>query len=225
MGVCVLVLGQSGSGKSTSLRNFSADEIGIFNVTKKPLPFKKRLPKLDGATYNQIKTSLAQNKRNAYVIDDANYLMAFDSFNKARETGYSKFTDMAVSFEKLLEAAANTSDDTIIYFFMHADTNEVTQRVQPKTIGKMLDTQLCIEGLFPIVLMSERNERGYRFITTTDGYTPAKAPMGMLDSEMDNDLKEVDTKIREYWQMKIFEPKKPKKQAKEQQEKEETTKE
>ncbi len=201
MGVSVLILGHSGSGKSTSMRNFEEGEVGIFNVAGKPLPFRKRLAKLDRCQYNQIHGSLAANKLRAYVIDDSNYLMAFQNFRLAKQTGYGKFTDMAVNFEQLLEAANATDDDTIVYFMMHPDYDE-SGRMKPKTIGKMLDNQLNIEGMFPIVLLALRDDGGFHFATQSDGTTPVKAPMGMFDEALiDNDLKAVDTAIREYWGM------------------------
>ena len=202
MGVACLILGHSGSGKSTSLRNFNEGEIGIFNVAGKPLPFRKKLTKLDKAAYNQIHSSLAKNALRAYVVDDANYLMAFQNFRLAKQTGYSKFTDMAVNFEQLLEAANGTNDDTIVYFMMHPDYDE-SGRMKAKTIGKMLDNQLTIEGMFPIVLLADRDDDGYHFITQSDGTTPVKTPMGMFDEAViDNDLRYVDAVIRDYWSMR-----------------------
>lgn len=202
MGVSVLVLGHSGSGKSTSLRNFEPGEIGIFNVASKPLPFPKKLDMLNHAQYNQIHSSLSKNALRAYVIDDANYLMAFQSFAKAKETGYGKFTDMAVNFKNLLDAANATNEDTVVYFFMHPDYDE-SGRMKAKTIGKMLDNQLTVEGMFPIVLQTYNDEGGYFFLTKSDGTNPIKAPMGMLDEGIiENDLKLVDSRIREYWGMK-----------------------
>lgn len=201
MGVSVLILGHSGSGKSTSLRNFEEGEVGIFNVAGKPLPFRKRLPKIDRAQYNQIHGSLAANKLRAYVIDDANYLMAFQNFALAKQSGYGKFTDMAVNFERVLEAANATNDDTITYVFMHPDYDE-GGRMKPKSIGKMLDNQLTIEGMFPIVLLADNDDSGYHFVTKSDGTNPVKAPMGMFeDAVIDNDLKAVDCIIRDYWGM------------------------
>lgn len=201
MGASVLVLGHSGSGKSTSLRNFEPGEVGIFNVAGKPLPFRKRLDRIDHAGYDQIRGSLAANKLRAYVVDDANYLMAFQNFALAKQTGYGKFTDMAVNFERLLEAANRTSADTIVYFMMHPDYDE-QGRMKPKSIGKMLDNQLTIEGMFPIVLLADNDDTGYHLVTASDGTTPVKAPMGMFpDAVIDNDLKAVDAAIREYWGM------------------------
>lgn len=204
MGVSVLVLGHSGSGKSTSLRNFEEGEIGIFNVAGKPLPFRKKLSSVGKtqSTYQTIRQTLACNKSKAYVIDDANYLMAFQNFNKAKEIGYGKFTDMALEFEKLLEMANSTDEDTIVYFMMHPEYDE-GGRLKPKTIGKMLDSQLCVEGMFPIVLRAFKDDSGYHFATQSDGNDPVKTPMGMFDEQIiDNDLKFVDNAIREYWGMK-----------------------
>ena len=202
MGVSVLILGHSGAGKSTSLRNFEPGEVGVFNVASKPLPFRKKLDTLNHAQYNQIQSSLTKNALRAYVIDDANYLMAFQSFAKAKENGYGKFTDMAVNFKNLLDAANGTNEDTIVYFLMHPDYDE-SGRMKAKTIGKMLDNQLTVEGMFPIVLQAYNDEGGYFFLTKSDGTNPVKAPMGMLDEGIvENDLKFIDSRIREYWGMK-----------------------
>lgn len=199
MGVPILILGESGSGKSTSLRNFGTDEVAVLNVAAKPLPFRGKLKKIDRPSYSTIYSALKANDYKRYVIDDANYLMAFDNFSKAKENGFSKFVDMAQSFEKMLEAIMGTDDNTTVYVMMHPE-RDAMGRVKPKTIGKMLDEKLCIEGLFPIVLISERDEDGYKFVTQTDGYTPAKSPIGMFESErIDNDLKVVDEIIRDYW--------------------------
>lgn len=202
MGVSVLVLGASGSGKSTSLRNFEPGEVAVFDIAGKPLPFRKRLDVAHRPSYGVIMKKLRENARRAYFVDDANYLMAFQNFALASQKGYDKFTTMAVNFEQLLEAANATDSDTITYFAMHPDYDEMG-RMKPKTIGKMLDNQLCVEGMFPIVLVAQRMEDGYRFVTQTDGTTPAKSPMGMFpDVIIDNDLKMVDSAIREYWGMR-----------------------
>lgn len=212
MGTSVLVLGHSGSGKSTSMRNFEPEEIGIFNVAGKPLPFRKKLSRMDHATYGGIMQSLKANKLNAYVIDDANYLMAFENFRLAKQSGYGKFTDMALHFEQLLEAANSTDDDTVVYFLMHPDCDEMG-RMKPKSIGKMLDNQLTIEGMFPIVILADRDDQGYCFYTQTDGNNPVKTPMGMFESSrIDNDLKAVDSAIREYWGLSSLTPAKREKE-------------
>lgn len=205
MGNLIMVLGKSGSGKSTSLRNFRPDEVGVFSVAGKRLPFRSELPTLNHAGYKRIMDVIAANKRRCYVIDDATYLMQFDNFSRARETGYGKFTDMAVAFQQLLQRASWTSGDTNVYFLMHPDTDNMG-REKPKTIGKMLDEKLCVEGLFPIVIdarviQGEDGKPRHVFVTENDGTNLAKAPVGMLPPTMDNDLAEVDRLIREYWGM------------------------
>ena len=201
MGIPVLILGDSGSGKSTSLRNFDADEIGIFNVASKPLPFRKKLKKIDGATYEKIYKGLSPARLRRYAIDDSQYLLAFAEFDRAKETGYGKFTDFAVDFRNLIKFVVDsTPPDCIVYFLHHTETTE-SGKIKAKTIGKMLDSKLTVEGLFSIVLLCEADGTSYKFTTQSDGYTTAKSPMEMFDREIDNDLKAVDTAIREYWEL------------------------
>lgn len=200
MGVAVLVLGDSGSGKSTSLRNFEQGEVGILNVMGKPLPFRKRLKVANHANYGTVQQTLKANNLRAYVIDDAGYLMSLENFRRAKETGYQKFTDMALNFERVIEWATQTDENTIVYLMMHYD-RDADGRMKPKTIGKMLEEKFCIEGACPIVIQSTILDGKHVFVTKGDGYNAAKAPMDMLPDVMDNDLKAVDTAIREYWGM------------------------
>lgn len=199
MGIPVLVLGDSGSGKSTSMRNFSEDEVGIFNVASKPLPFRKKLKKVDGATYQKIIKSLSAPKLKTYVIDDSQYLMAFEMFSKAKETGYGKFTDMALNFYNLVQfVIQQTPPDVIVYFLHHVQKSDLG--IKAKTVGKMLDDQLTLEGLFSIVLMARCESGRYYFQTHNSGNDTVKSPIDMFDTnEIDNDLKLVDQRIREYW--------------------------
>lgn len=200
MGVAVLVLGDSGSGKSTSLRNFEQGEVGILNVMGKPLPFRKRLKVANHANYGTVQQTLKANNLRAYVIDDAGYLMSLENFRRAKETGYQKFTDMALNFERVIEWATQTDENTIVYLMMHYD-RDADGRMKPKTIGKMLEEKFCIEGACPIVIQSTILDGKHVFVTKGDGYNAAKAPMDMLPEVMDNDLKAVDTAIRSYWDM------------------------
>ncbi len=200
MGIPVLIFGESGSGKSTSIRNFEPDEIGIFNVASKPLPFRKKMKKVDRANYLTINKVLASPTLKAYVIDDSQYLMCFEMFNRAQEVGYTKFTDCAKHFYDLIQNVINsTPEDCIVYFLHHTETTE-SGKIKAKTQGKMLDNQLTLEGLFSIVLMCATDGKEHKFITQSDGFTPAKSPMDMLPAEMENDLKAVDTAIREYYE-------------------------
>ena len=207
-------MGESGSGKSASLRNFAPNEISVFNVTNKPLPFKQgktKIPKIDNATYTDIANALANPNKRAYVIDDAGYLLSFEMFKRANETGYSKFTDMAKNFFDMLDFI-NTKlpNDIIVYITMHTEDDSEMHRVKVKTIGKMLDQNLKIEGLFSIVLRAVQTEDGYKFVTRDDMVSTAKSPIGMWEEDMiDNDLKEVDRTIREYYDMKPLVDNKP----------------
>lgn len=203
MGVPVLVLGASGSGKSTSMRNFDEKEIGIFNVAGKPLPFRKKLPKLDNASYGAIIKGLTSPKLKVYVIDDSQYLMAFESFDHAKETGYGKFTNMALNFRNLIDfIVRKVPDDVIVYMLHHTELTD-DGKIKAKTLGKMLDNQLTVEGLFSIVLLCQVEGSEHYFITNSDGSNPAKSPMDMFELKIDNDLKYVDTTIREYYGMNI----------------------
>lgn len=201
MGIPVLILGESGSGKSTSLRNFEDGEVGIFNVAGKPLPFRKKLSKIDNATYSKILQKLRDPKLKAYVIDDSQYLMAFESFDHAKETGYGKFTNMALNFRNLIDfVVRGTPNDVIVYFLHHTEMTE-GGKVKAKTLGKMLDNQLTVEGLFSIVLLCTTEGSEHYFLTNSDGTNPAKSPMDMFELRIDNDLKAVDAAIREYWEL------------------------
>lgn len=201
MGIPVLILGESGSGKSTSLRNFDDGEVGIFNVAGKPLPFRKKLSKIDNATYEKILKKLREPKLKTYAIDDSQYLMAFESFDHAKETGYGKFTNMALNFRNLIDfVVRGTPDDVIVYFLHHTEMTD-GGKVKAKTLGKMLDNQLTVEGLFSIVLLCTTEGSEHYFLTNSDGTNPAKSPMDMFELRIDNDLKAVDAAIREYWEL------------------------
>lgn len=205
MGIAVLILGESGSGKSASLRNFKKEDVGIFNVASKPLPFRNTngLITVNKATYNMIKSAVVTPNRLSYVVDDAQYLMAFESFDKANIAGYTKFTEMAKNYEEMLRVIQeDTSPDTIVYVMQHIETDD-NGKVKAKTLGKMLDQQLTVEGLFSIVLLAKADEKRHYFITQSDGTNPCKSPMEMFDDiEIDNDLKMVDDTIREYYGLK-----------------------
>ena len=199
MGIPVLVLGESGSGKSTALRNFDPAEIGIFNVASKPLPFRKKMKVINGAGYGTILKSLSNPKLKAYAIDDSQYLLAFEFFDKAQETGYGKFTQLALNFRNMIQfVIMNTPPDVIVYFLHHTERRD-DGVLKAKTIGKMLDEKLTVEGLFSIVLLCQARQDKHVFVTQSSGISTAKSPMDMFPAEIDNDLKYVDTAIREYW--------------------------
>ena len=204
MGLPVLILGESGSGKSTSLRNFNKDELVIYNVAGKPLPFRggTQLNRADNVSYNTIMQNMSKKKFRCYVIDDSQYLLAFELFGRVAEKTYDKFTEMAVHFYDLIQfVIRQMPPDCIVYFLHHTD--DIDGKVKAKTVGKMLNEKLTVEGLFSIVLMAKNMDGRYIFRTHSDGRDTVKTPMGMFEEdEIDNDLKAVDAAIREYYSMK-----------------------
>lgn len=203
MGIPVLILGESGSGKSRSIKNLNPNEVAIFNVSGKMLPFKTKFPNtINTSDYNMIRAKLKENKFKTYIIDDSQYLMAFELFDKVNVSGYGKFTDIAVHFKNLLTTILKeTSQDTIVYFLHHSE--ETTNgKIKIKTVGKMLDEQLTLEGLFGIVLLARAVNGKHTFLTQSDGSNPCKSPEEMFDkNEIENDLKIVNEKIREYYEI------------------------
>jgi hypothetical protein len=202
MGIPVMILGESASGKSSSLRNFAPDDVGVFNIAGKRLPFRNTLPVANNPSYGTIIATLEKANKKAYVIDDSQYLLCFEMFDRAKEVGYQKFTDMAQHFYSLIQTILRkTPDDVIVYFLHHTELTADGKR-KAKTIGKMLDEKLTVEGLFTIVLLCETDGERHWFTTQSDGTTTAKSPIGMFaDREIDNDLKAVDTAIREYYEI------------------------
>lgn len=202
MGIPVLILGESGSGKSASLRNFEPEDVSIFNVAAKPLPFRKKLPMKATSDYSAIQKGIQASQKKSFVIDDSQYLLCFESFAKAKETGYGKYTDMALHFYNLVQfVIRQTPPDVIVYFLHHTEADGNTGKVKAKTMGKMLDNQLTLEGLFSIVLMAYTDGKKHVFVTQSDGMTTAKSPMEMFPAEIDNDLKAVDQAIRTYYEI------------------------
>jgi hypothetical protein len=202
LGIPVLILGESGSGKSASLRNFEPEEVSIFNVAAKPMPFRKKLPIKSTSDYGLIAACIEKSQKKAFVIDDSQYLMCFESFARAKDTGFNKFTDIALHFYNLVQFIIHqTPPDVIVYFLHHTETDNNTSKIKAKTVGKMIDNQLTLEGLFSIVLMCVTDGKNHSFITQSDGFTTAKSPMEMFPDVIDNDLKMVDQTIREYYEL------------------------
>jgi energy-coupling factor transporter ATP-binding protein EcfA2 len=204
MGIPVLIIGKSGSGKSTSLRNFN-DGIGIINVLGKPFPFKNKLPSVTTDNYDKVKSVLEKSTAKSLVIDDSGYLITNHFMREHSSTGkgngvFSLYNDIGDSFWGLVEfVIKKLPNDKIVYFMMHEDKNDFGD-IRPKTIGKMLDEKVCLEGMFSVALRCVFENNEHKFMTQSNGLDIAKSPMGMFETvEIDNDLKFVDTKIREYW--------------------------
>lgn len=199
MGIGVLVLGHSGSGKSASMRNCTADRFGVINVQGKPLPFKTELKTYNTDNYNDIIMALVKGKTPSVVIDDSQYLMSHEYMYRASETGYQKYSEIGQHFFQLLEAIRKLPSDRIVYLMHHIDRDD-TGFEKAKTVGKMVDNYICVEGCFSIVLKAVVSTNGYCFKTRSTGTDSVKTPMGMFDAEeIDNDLLLVDNKIREFY--------------------------
>lgn len=215
MALPVLIMGRSGSGKTYSLKEFKADEIGVISVEKGRLPFKSdikvaKIPKygadnskpesyatINRAKYSWLMRAIETAKCKSIAIDDSQYLLVNELFDRSAEKGYDKFVQMAANFRNLIHFINELDqEDKIVYFLHHTETDS-DGREKCKTIGKMLDEKLTVEGCFDIVLYCH----DHKFFTQSNGQSTAKSPEGMFDLEIPNDLKAVDTAIREYYGM------------------------
>lgn len=203
MAILCMLYGQSGTGKSTSLRNFQMEDVSIINVSGKPMPFRRKLPIVSTDNYKQIIGGLPTIKTPSIVIDDATYLMVNAFMRNAKVQGYQKYTDMAYDFNSLIDAAQKLPDDKIVYFIGHSNQAD-DGREQFKTIGKMLDNYVTLEGKFTIVLKTVVKDGQYYFSTQNNGMDTVKSPMGMFyEPLIVNDLKMVDDTIREYYGINV----------------------
>ena len=214
MALPVLIIGRSGSGKTYSLKNFSSDEVGVISVEKGRLPFRSEIKTIkvpafensadintyaqaNAAKYSWIVHTIQKAKAKRIVIDDSQYLLVNELFDRAAEKGYDKYVQMAANFRNLIHSINLIDDDNKIVYFLHHSEADADGREKVKTIGKMLDEKLTIEGCFDIVLYCQ----DHKFFTQANGQSTAKSPEGMFELEIPNDLKAVDAAIREYYGM------------------------
>ena len=204
MAIGVLILGESGSGKSYSMRNLSPDEVKVISVEKPILPFKNHLEVTRTNDVDKIVRELKATKKKIAVIDDFQYILGLAAMRRSLEKGWDKFSEMQYDYFKILDALKDLPDDMIVYFMSHTETDE-NGVTKIKTIGKALDKYITIEGLFMIVLGTRVSDGNYYFITQTNGKDTLKTPAGMFPSyAIDNDLKYVDEKIRNYYEIGEF---------------------
>lgn len=205
MGECVIIYGKSGSGKSRSLKEFGEDEILFINTVNKRLPFQKKFKyEYKTADVEKVKNALKKMPTKTAVIDDFGYQQtakfmaghnqrsggsSFDLFNAIADDAYG-----LIMFIK-----DELPSDVIVYLIMHEETSDYGD-TKLKTIGKLLDQKVCVEGMVTICLraMKEGTSK-YFFRTQSDGADISKSPEGMFDLQIDNNLAEVDKRIREYW--------------------------
>jgi hypothetical protein len=201
MGTPVMILGTSGTGKSASMRNLNPARVGLINVAKKPLPFRGALKSLDTDDYPTIMATIARAKADIIVIDDAQYLMANAFMRRAKEPGYQKFSDIGLDFWNLVQQVINLPPEKVVYFLGHTEV-DTFGNCKFKTIGKMLDDKITVEGMFAIVLRTRVADGHFYFSTVNDGTDTVKTPMGMFpEAYIDNDLAIVDAAIRDYYNL------------------------
>ena len=203
----VLVLGDSGTGKSASLRNFKPEEILVINAAGKPLPFKNHFetftPRFEKMTQD-ILSAMDKTEKKVIVVDDAQYIMSFQYMRRIKENGWDKWNDIQGDFFNIIKACDYMPEDVIVYFLSHLQRDDEGHE-KIKTMGKMLDEKITIEGLFTTVLKTSVKDGQYFFLTQNSGLDTVKSPIGMFPSyAIDNDLKYVDTKIRNYYEIGEF---------------------
>lgn len=218
MSIASLILGKSGTGKSTSMRNLDPANTALIQVIRKPLPFRsanwKRYNKETEPQGNVFVTEnwasiikiMRGTKRKVIVIDDFQYLMANEFMRRSEEKSFDKFSDIAKHAWEVMGAASDLQEDVRVYILSHLEENESTGAMKMKTIGKLLDEKITPEGLVTICLRTHVNnsanadEDKYRFITQNTGLDTSKSPMGLFSTDsIPNDLKYVDDEICEYY--------------------------
>ena len=187
------------------MRNFKEDELAVINVQGKPLPFKGagRFTTENTDSSDLILKRLKEysTKYKSIVVDDFQYLMANEFMRRSTERGFDKFTDIARHAWDIADAVSKLPQDVIVYIMCHLDTDGNTGAEKIKTIGKLLDEKICLEGMSTIVLKTNVTDGQYYFITQNNGKDTTKSPAGMFPAyAIDNDLHYVDQKIRSWYE-------------------------
>lgn len=208
----VFIMGASGTGKTYSFKNLPPEYTGIISVAKSTLPFRNKthLSFYQCDNYNEIENIIKNTDKKIICLDDSGYLMQFENFEKATIKGYDKHTEMAKHYADLLNTIRKIDGEKIVYVTIHEDI--IDGIAKPKTTGKMINDNLCIEGLLNIVFRSLIKDGQYVFQTRSLGDSVAKTPEEMFEEDfVPNDLAEIDKIIREYYE---FEPLKINKEEK-----------
>ena len=208
MATIVLIMGKSGAGKSTSLRNLNPDDVALINVLGKPLPFKNgnKFAQYVCDDYLKVTAAIKKTDRNIIVLDDVGMMMTNQFMRGHSNAGagngvFALYNKIGDNFWNLVEEARVLPDNKRVYFLMHEEMNDFGN-VKPKSIGKMIDEKVCLEGMFTIVLRAMVKDGKHIFTTQSDGMDVAKSPMGMFDTlEIDNDLRIVDDTIKSYYEI------------------------
>ena len=205
MGQKILIMGESGTGKSTSMRNLDPAITAIVNPVGKALPFRGKFSTLNNTVESRsikswIKGQVAEGKK-IIVIDDFQYTLSVPYMNRIKENGWDKWNDFGANYYEIIDYCHELPDDVTVYFLTHTETLE-NGTTTIKLIGKLLREKITIEGLFTIVLRTSVNEGKYYFLTQNSGNDTVKSPLGMFPSyAIENDLSYVDDKIRSYYEL------------------------
>lgn len=210
MSIATLILGESGTGKSTSLRYLNPAKTLLIQAIHKPLPFRSTNWKFfskehpDGNIFisdnvGKICSVMAKTARDIIVIDDYQYIMANEFMRRASEKGYDKFTDIGKNAWEIFNLATLLPPNKRVYILAHTETDNFG-KTKIKTIGKMLDEKITLEGMVTICLRTQVSDGNYTFTTQNNGSDTVKSPIGLFEQhEIPNDLKFVDDQICEYW--------------------------
>ena len=205
MAQMLLIMGESGTGKSTSLRNCDSATTAVVNPVGKPLPFKNHFEMLNNVTdaskiTRYMKEQAASGKK-LIVVDDFQYILAVPYMNRIKETGWDKYNDFGANYFEIIEVCKDLPDDVVVAYMTHLETldNGLTT---VKLIGKLLREKITIEGLFTVVLRTGVNEGKYYFYTQNSGKDTVKSPLGMFPAyAIENDLNYVADKMRNFYEV------------------------
>lgn len=208
MGIPVLIIGKSGAGKSTSMRNcIDNPNFGLIKALNKPLPFRGKMASVYTDDYDKIMALLAKSKAQSMIIDDAGYLITNFFMRNHSSCGggnavFGLYNKLGDSFWNLVQFIIDKLPaNKIVYIIMHEETNDFGE-IKPKTIGKLLDEKICLEGMFTIVLRCTIENGEHKFVTQCNDGAVSKSPIGMFDDlTINNDLLLVDTAIRTYYEI------------------------
>lgn len=204
----ILIMGESGTGKSTSMRNCDPATTAVVNPVGKPLPFKAKFDMLNNETdarkiTRYMKEQAAAGKK-LIVVDDFQYILAVPYMNRIKETGWDKYNDFGANYFEIIDVCKDLPDDVVVVYMTHLETldNGLTT---VKLIGKLLREKITIEGLFTVVLRTGVNEAKYYFCTQNSGKDTVKSPLGMFPVyAIENDLAYVVDKVRNYYEIGEF---------------------